>query len=125
MASVVRSALLPGHIQAALCEIFGDAVREVRVVPNSLYARLHGRAQATTRRNVIYLRGRLEDFMADPELMLHEYFHVLHQWRPRHLTLLRYLIESLKRGYRNNRYECEAREFSAAHLHRMHALVRR
>ncbi len=106
-----------------MCEIFGQAACEVRVVPNSLYARLHGRADATTRRNVIYLRGPLQSFLADPELMLHEYFHVLHQWRSGRLTLLRYVLEWLRRGYWNNRFEREARAFTATHLHRMHALL--
>ena len=80
---------LPGHVEAALCEIFGDEVREVRLVPHSWFARMHGRADATTRRNVIYLRGSLHGFMVDPELMLHEYFHVLHHWRTRRLTVSR------------------------------------
>lgn len=114
---------LPAPVEAALCEIFGDRAREVRLVPHSWFARLHGRADATTRRDVIYLRHSLENFLADPELMLHEYFHVLHQWRTRRLTVVRYVLEWLKRGYWNNRFEREARDFTAAHLHRMHALL--
>ena len=116
-------AQLPAHVEAALCEIFGEEARKVRLVPHSWFARLHGRVDATTRRNVIYLRGSLQGFLSDPELMLHEYFHVLHQWRTRRLTIRRYVREWLKRGYWNNRFEREAREFSAAHLHRMHALM--
>ena len=114
---------LPQAVEAALCEIFGGQARKVRLVPHSWFARLHGRAAATTRRNVIYLRGSLQGFLADPELMLHEYFHVLHQWRTRRLTIPRYVLEWLRRGYWNNRFEREARDFTAAHLHRMHALM--
>ena len=114
---------LPAPVEAALCEIFGEAARKVRLVPHSFFARLHGRADATTRRNVIYLRGPLQGFLHDPELMLHEYFHVLHQWRTRRLTVTGYLLECLRRGYWNNRFEREARDFTAAHLHRMHALM--
>ena len=114
---------LPAPVETALCEIFGAAAREVRVVPNSWFARLHGRADATTRRNVIYLRGSLQAFLENPELMLHEYFHVLHQWRPRRLTVTRYLLEWAQHGYWNNRFEREARHFTATHLRRMHALM--
>jgi hypothetical protein len=46
--------------------------------------------------------------------LLHEYFHVVRQWRPGHLTRWRYLTESARRGYQANRYEREAREFAAA-----------
>jgi len=114
---------LPPIVEAALCEIFGSAVCRVRLVPHSWYARLHGRAAATTRRNVIYLRGSLAQFAADPALMLHEYFHVIRQWRPRRLTLVRYLVECLRHGYWNNCFECEARDFTNAHLQRVMALL--
>ena len=114
---------LPAPVEAALCEIFGESARKVRLVPHSIFAKLHGRADATTRRNVIYLRGSLQGFLDNPELMLHEYFHVLHQWRTRRLTVTRYLLECLWRGYWNNRFEREARVFTAAHLRRMHALM--
>lgn len=80
---------------------------------------------ATTRPNVIFLRGSLAQFAADPALVLHEYFHVIRQWRPRRLTRGGYLLECLRHGYRNNRFECEARDFTAAHLPRMMALLRR
>lgn len=116
---------LPPPIEEALCSILGSAVPQVRLVPNSWYARLHGRMAATTRRNVIFLRGSLEQFAADPALVLHEYFHVIRQWRPRRLTRRRYLLEFFRHGYHNNRFECEARDFTAAHLPRMMALLRR
>ncbi len=109
---------LPPHVEDALCGIFGSGVRRVRLVPHSWYARLHGGADATTRRNVIYLRGSIAAFAADPALMLHEYFHVIHQWHSRRLTVPRYLMEWLKRGYWNNRFEREARDFTQAHLQR-------
>jgi hypothetical protein len=116
-------ARLPAHVSAALESIFGEPVAGVRIVPRSTYARLHGRASATTRRNRILLRGSLAEFAADPALMLHEYFHVLRQWAPRRLSILGYLLESLRRGYWNNRFEIEAREFTAAHLPRFASLL--
>jgi hypothetical protein len=111
--------------RSALAEIFGQAVDQVRVIENSWYAKLHGRAQATTRPGRIYLRGGAEQFFADPELVLHEYYHVLRQWAPGELTIARYLWESWKRGYLDNRFEIEAREFAADHLHRFRALLSR
>ena len=52
------------------------------VVEHSIYARLHYRIKATTRRRRIYLVGSARAFFADPALMLHEYCHVMRQWEP-------------------------------------------
>jgi hypothetical protein len=109
---------------AALEQIFEQPIGKVRVIEHSWYARLHLGATATTRRNRILLRGRAADFWSDPELLLHEYFHVLCQWQPRRLTLWRYLLESLRRGYWNNCFEIEARAFAARHREHLQALLR-
>jgi hypothetical protein len=61
---------------------------------------------------VILLSGDAESFFRDSELVLHEYYHVLKQWRTGRLTRWRYLIESLRRGYSQNRYERHARRFA-------------
>jgi Domain of unknown function (DUF4157) len=108
----------PRHILLALNEIFGERVDQVRVIERSWYARAHFGARATTRRNRIFLRHSAETFWRDDELMLHEYFHVLRQWQPRRLTIWRYLVESLRRGYWRNCFEIEAREFAATHADR-------
>jgi hypothetical protein len=118
-----RSVRLPYPVGAALEQLFGQRVEHVRIVEHSLYVRLHGRAVATTRRDCIYLRGSAADFFANPWLMLHEYCHVLKQWGPRTLTLFRYLLECLRRGYWNNRFEVEAREFADTNLHRLLGLL--
>ena len=110
-----RVATPPPPIARALESIFGESIAHVRVIERSHYARLHLGARATTRRAKILLAGDARDFWSDPELLLHEYFHVLRQWQPRKLTILRYLLESLMRGYWHNRYEIEAREFAARH----------
>ena len=106
---------LPPHLRAALAEAFGvatDVIDAVRIVERSRFARLHGRrVAATTRRGAIYLAGSGRRFAADPDLVLHEYFHVLRQWNSGSLTTWRYLLESLRRGYRGNRFEVEARAF--------------
>ncbi|MBI3792830.1 MAG: hypothetical protein HY275_18385 [Gemmatimonadetes bacterium] len=51
----------------------------------------------------------------DPELLLHEARHV-HQWAEDVLFPARYILESLRRGYRGNRYEVDARQFAARRL---------
>lgn len=106
---------IPATIAAALQDIFGQSVDHIRVIEHSLYARLHIGATATTRRGRILLRGAAADFWKDPELILHEYFHVLRQWQARRLTIWKYLKESARNGYWNNCYEIEARAFAAQH----------
>jgi hypothetical protein len=108
----------PATVRVALLEIFGRGVDRVVVVEHSWYARAHVGMAATTRRRRIYLRGSAGQFYANPELVLHEYFHVLHQWEVRALTRVGYLVESLRRGYHQNCFEVEARAFAAAHLQR-------
>jgi hypothetical protein len=112
-----REAPLPDALRRALEAVLGESVSQVRIIEHSLYARLHPRAIATTRRRRIYLRGSAQDFFADPWLVLHEYCHVLRQWEPGELTLARYGLECLRRGYWNNRFEVEARAFADRHLH--------
>ncbi|MFC4310203.1 hypothetical protein ACFPN2_14015 [Steroidobacter flavus] len=106
---------IPASLAIALRDIFGEPVEHIRVVENSLYARMHFGARATTRRGRILLRGSANDFWNDPELVLHEYFHVLRQWQIRRLTIWKYLLESARNGYWHNCYEIEARAFAAAH----------
>ena len=99
---------------AALARIFGEPAAGVVIIENSRYARMHLGMAATTRPDRILLAGDGARFIADPELLLHEFFHVLRQWRPGRLTRWRYLLESVRRGYRDNCYEREARDFAAA-----------
>lgn len=120
-----RRVAVPPNVQAALESVFGAGVAQVRVIENSLFARLHIRATATTRRRCIYLRGSAASFFNDPALMLHEYCHVLKQWEPGLLTTARYIGEWLRRGYWDNRFEIEAREFAADHLYRFRAQLTR
>ena len=73
-------------------------------------------ARRRPRRGVdaIYLRSIGRALRADGDLVLHEYFHVIRQWNAGALTIARYLAESLRRGYRHNRFEVEARAFARA-----------
>ena len=120
-----RRVAVPPNVQAALESVFGADVANVRVIENSVFARLHLRATATTRWRRIYLRGSAASFFNDPALMLHEYCHVLKQWEPGLLTTARYVAEWLRRGYWDNRFEIEAREFAADHLYRFRAHLAR
>jgi hypothetical protein len=115
----------PPNVRAALGSLFGDAVADVKVIEYSWFAWLHIRATATTRRRRIYLRGSGAEFFDNPVLMLHEYCHVLRQWEPGLLTTARYIREWLRRGYWDNRFEIEAREFAADNQYRFRALLTR
>jgi hypothetical protein len=120
-----RRVAVPEHIRLALEKFFGDGVSRVVVIEHSLFARLHFRITATTRRRRIYLVGPAQEFFANPELMLHEYCHVLKQWEPGHLTTARYVSEWMRRGYWDNRFEIEAREFATDNLYRFRAALTR
>jgi hypothetical protein len=108
-----RRYALPRKTCAALERVFEAPLDEIIVIENSLYARAHLGMCATTRPNRILLAITGAEFAANPQLLLHEYFHVIRQWRTGYLTRWRYLSESVRRGYRANRYEHEAREFAA------------
>jgi len=114
-----RIAAVPESIRLALAKFFGDGVANVEVVEHSWFARAHWNAMATTRRRRIYLRGSAADFFKDPVLMMHEYCHVMNQWEPGRLTVVRYILEWLRHGYWNNRFEVEARRFTAEHVGRL------
>ena len=109
----------PAAVSAALGEIFGEPIEQVRVIEHSPYCALHLGARATTRRNLILLRHSAAQFWGDPDLILHEYFHVLRQWQTGRLTIGRYLVESFRHGYFNNRFEIEARAFARRHADRL------
>jgi hypothetical protein len=115
---------MPESLRTALTELFGDAVDDVELHESSWFVWLHGRARATTRRNTIYLRGTVDEFFADPALMLHEYFHVLRQWNRGRMNLFDYLVEWTRHGYWANRYERQARRFVHLRLAAFRHLVR-
>jgi hypothetical protein len=108
-----RRYVLPQAVAAALEQVFEEPADGVIVIEHSRYAKLHRGMAATTRPNRILLAISGAEFAASPELLLHEYYHVLCQWRTGYLTRWQYVVEWLRRGYRQNRYEQEAREFAA------------
>lgn len=118
-----RAISLPGVVDDALEVLFETPVHHVQVFEHSLFVKLHGRAVATTRRGRIYLRGSGAEFFENPWLMLHEYCHVIKQWEARTLTIRSYLVECMRRGYWNNRFEVEARAFADTHTHRLRKML--
>jgi hypothetical protein len=114
-----RTVRVPETTAAALELVFGERIDPVRVIEYSLFARLHACNHATTRRRRIYLLGSAKDFFQNPWLMLHEYYHVLKQWETGALTVPRYALESVLRGYWKNRFEVEARGFADANRNRL------
>lgn len=110
---------LPPEMQGALELIFGaQKLREVDIFERVWWLRPLPWVAAITGPGHIWLRGSAEGFFADPELVLHEYCHVLRQWNPGRLTILRYVTEWLRVGYWRNRFEVEARAFAASELSR-------
>lgn len=114
---------LPEPLRSALATTFGVLAERVEIIEYSWRVRWHPRMRATTRRYRIYLRGSLAEFTSNPALVLHEYFHVLEQWHTGRLTRLAYVAEWLRRGYAANRFEIEAREFTARQLGRFRRLL--
>ena len=114
----------PAQVASALKQIFGESIEHIQVFETSAYARWHAGARATTRRDRIFLSCPAAQFWSDPELVLHEYFHVLRQWQTQRLTKLTYAAELLRNGYWLNRFEIEARHFAAEHREILRQLLR-
>jgi hypothetical protein len=118
-----QSYVLPERVAMALQHVFEEPVGAVKVIEYSRYARIHLGMTATTRPNRILLAISGAEFVANPEVLLHEYFHVLRQWGTGRLTRWRYLVESARQGYWENRFEREAREFFAGAVERYHCYL--
>jgi hypothetical protein len=111
-----RRYVLPRAVAAALEQVFEEPTDGVIVIEHSRYAKFHRGMSATTRPNRILLAISGAEFAASPELLLHEYYHVIRQWRTGYLTRWRYVVECVRCGYWQNRYEQEAREFASANV---------
>ena len=86
----------------------GVVFREGRLVPavGGVLGKMKGPAAAVTLGRTIVVHP---DVRLSRRLLAHELTHV-RQWEEDRLFPLRYALESLRRGYWNNRYELEARE---------------
>lgn len=114
---------IPDYMIVALEDVFCESVNQIKVVEHSRYAALHGRILATTRKELILLNMGGEAFSQLPELVLHEYYHVVKQWRNGDLTTLKYIIESAKNGYINNKYEVATNRFVQQNITRFKDLL--
>lgn len=92
-------------------------MKEVGIKENSWIAKLAARKLKTKNcaiviGNTIHLHNTArEEFMANRKWLLHELKHVEQYQRYGVLRfIVLYLYETVKRGYRNNRFEVEARE---------------
>ena len=119
MSLVSRAAdLLLGRRIDPPLEVTGDPVpegvvfREGALIPRigGVLGKMGGPAAAVTlgRTIVVHPGVRLSR-----RLLVHELAHV-RQWEEDRLFPVRYTLESLRRGYRDNRYEVEAREAEGA-----------
>lgn len=88
-----------------------------RIVENSPFARLarifmKSKSVAMTLGKSIHISGvSKEDFLKDKKWVMHELVHVEQYRKHGFFTFLTlYLIESIKHGYQNNRFEKEARD---------------
>ncbi|HEX2093677.1 MAG TPA: DUF4157 domain-containing protein [Longimicrobiaceae bacterium] len=90
----------------------GVVFREGRLVPaiGGKLGKMHGPADAVTLGRTIIVHP---DARLSQHLLVHELTHV-RQWEEDRLFPVRYALESLRRGYRDNRYEREAREAERA-----------
>lgn len=86
--------------------------REGWLIPaiGGVLGRMGGPAGAVTLHRTIVVRPGVK---LTRRLLVHELTHV-RQWEEDPLFPLRYTLESLRRGYRENRYEREAREAERA-----------
>lgn len=86
----------------------GVRVRRNRLVPalGGLLGRMGGPAAAVTLGRTILVHPSVR---IDEGLLVHEMVHV-EQWTEDRLFPVKYTLESLRRGYRGNRYEVEAYE---------------
>lgn len=98
-------------VESTLQDAFSNAVNvdKIKVVENSKWADfLSGFTElltagrywvfATTQRDAIYLNSRITagDFFGDPELLLHEYYHVIRQWNTGAMTNFNYATNPSK-----------------------------
>ena len=92
-------------------------MKEVRIKENSLLARIAAYKLKTKQCAIvinctIHLHNTSrEDFLVNKKWLLHELKHVEQYQRYGTIRfVILYLYETMKRGYRNNRFEVEARE---------------
>jgi hypothetical protein len=84
-------------------------VDQIKVIENSKWANFVSGVKelisggsyivtATTQRDTIYLSSHItaDQFFADPELLLHEYYHVVNQWNNGSMSNFSYIVNPTK-----------------------------
>lgn len=106
-----RRVPLPAELPRELLPA-GVVLREGRLLPalGGFFARLNGPAAAVTLGRTIVVHPEVA---LTPRLLAHELAHV-RQWEADPLFPVRYTVETLRHGYRQNRYERQAREAETA-----------
>jgi hypothetical protein len=106
-----RPIRLPHDLDDALVPP-GVNVRVGRLLPalGGFFARMGGSAAAVTLRRTIVVHP---DVRLTRRLLAHEVAHV-RQWDEDRFFPLRYTVETIRRGYRQNRYEQQARDAEKA-----------
>jgi hypothetical protein len=107
----------PAELPAALLERFPE-LGEVRWRRGGVFVRAGGWAlgQRTAAAITLWRTVFLAPETAwDAALLLHELRHV-HHFRSSRTFPIRYLLESVRRGYANNRYELDADDFARRRL---------
>ena len=118
-AAVIRRALIgePEQLPAELVARFPE-LSIIRLRRGGIPVRIGGwsllqsTAAAITLWNTVFLAPGTP---FDEELLLHELRHV-HQFQSSRVFPLQYLLESLRRGYHQNRFELDAVAFAEARL---------
>ena len=92
-----------------------EGVEDVDVYGNNWRVKLTN-TYATTRKNKIFVNDSVESFFTKNFTVLEEYYHVLRQWNTGAMSRTSYLAENIKNGYKNNKFEIEAKEFAGNNL---------
>lgn len=105
---------LPEHVASSFPELASIRLRRGGLLPliGGWCLGMRSVAAITLGRTVWLGRG----VDASAELLLHELRHV-HQFQSVPAFPVRYIVESLRRGYRRNRFEVEARQFASERMH--------
>jgi len=107
---------LSSHMLSCLQQIFTADAADIANVEVISTPKSGGKWFATTRPNLIIAYVPCNEFFAQHESVLEEYYHVLRQWKTGEMTLLGWLWETAKHGYEGNKFEIEAKAFASAAL---------
>jgi RHS repeat-associated protein len=112
------SCIMDDCLRQCLGQVFREPIPEIRITPEGN----RPSDAAISSPNTIDLPGSCVDFFQNDRWVLHEYYHVIRQWRRGTMTGLLYLIEAIDSGSfeaPDNRYERAAEEFARRYRDRL------